>query len=171
MKVRETDGEQLCFDNYNPDDLEKVIDTQHRVIKHVKKQNKKKLLSVLIVIDDHADSPEFTRHSKLLHGLFTRGRHNSISTIASTQKFSALHPIIRVNATALIVYRLRSAKEVEAMIEEVSGLITKKELLEIYKLATEEEFNFLYINLVAKNIQNMFYRTFKHNIQFEDEAP
>ena len=82
----------------------------------------------MIVVDDHADDPSFTRQSKLLHALFCRGRHNSISTIVSTQKFAAIHPIIRVNASALIVYRLRNAKELQAFIEEVSGVITKKEL-------------------------------------------
>ena len=120
------------------------------------------MFSVLIVIDDFADEPSFTRQSKLLHSLFTRGRHNSISTIVSTQKFASIHPIIRVNSTALIVYRLRNTKEVEAFLEEVSGLITKKELYEVYKHATEEELCFLYMNLVAKSIKKhvlqVFYR-------------
>jgi hypothetical protein len=35
-------------------------------------------------------------------------------TIVSSQKLYALHPIIRVNATALIVYRLRNQKELDA---------------------------------------------------------
>ena len=169
MKVIESDKEKLYFDSYDPDDLEHIISTQHKVIKHVKAQGKKKLFSVLVVIDDFADDPRFTRQSKLLHSLFVRGRHNSISTIVSTQKFAAIHPIIRVNATALIVYRLRNYKEQEAMIEEVAGLVTKKELLEIYKYATEDEYSFLYINLVAKNIHNMFYKSFQQVIQLEDE--
>ena len=44
------------------------------------------------MIDDFADSPEFSRNSKLLHGLYTRGRHSQISTVVATQKFNALHP-------------------------------------------------------------------------------
>ena len=168
MKVVESDKEKLYFDSYHPEDLEKVISTQSKVIKLVKAAGKKKLFSILIVIDDFADDPTFTRQSKLLHSLFTRGRHNSISTIVSTQKFASIHPIIRVNATALIVYRLRNTKEVEAFLEEVSGLITKKELYEVYKYATEEEYCFLYINLVAKSIKNMFYKNFLERIELED---
>ena len=129
------------------------------------------MFSILIVVDDFADDPSFTRQSKLLHSLFTRGRHNSVSTIVSTQKFNALHPIIRVNATALIVYRLRNYKELEAFVEEVAGMITKKELIEIYKYATEEEYSFSYVNLVAKTTKNMFYQTFCEMIQLEDEEP
>lgn len=168
MKVVESDKEKLYFDSYHFEDLDKIIKTQAAVTKLTKESGRKKLFSILIVIDDFADEPSFTRHSKLLHSLFTRARHNSISTIVSTQKFASIHPIIRVNATALIVYRLRNAKEVEAMIEEVSGLITKKELYEVYKYATEEEFCFLYINLVAKSIKNMFYRCFTERIELED---
>jgi len=105
----------------------------------------------------------------LLHSLFTRGRHNSISTIVSTQKFAAIHPIIRVNATSLIVYRLRNYKELEAFVEEVSGMVSKKELIEIYKTATEEEYSFLYIHLTAKSIKDMFYKNFTTKIELEDE--
>jgi len=162
--------EKLYFDTYNPDDLEHIIETQNKITKHVKKLGRKKLFSILIVVDDFADSPDFTRKSKLLHSLFTRGRHNSISTIVSTQKFNALHPIIRVNATALIVYRLRNYKELEAFVEEVAGMITKKELVEIYKYATEEEYSFLYVNLVAKTVKEMFYKRFNCLIQLEDDT-
>jgi hypothetical protein len=170
MKVREKDNEKLYFDSYRPDDLETIIQTQAKVTKLVKAQGRKKLFSILIVIDDFADDPVFTRQSKLLHSLFTRGRHISISTIVSTQKFAAIHPIIRVNATSLIVYRLRNYKELEAFLEEISGLITKKELNEIYNLATKEEYSFLYVNLTAKNVNNMFYANFKQRIQIEDES-
>jgi hypothetical protein len=168
MRVIENDKEKLYFDHYNPSDLEKIIDTQHKVIKLVKTQGRKKLFSILVVIDDFADDPSFTRQSKLLHSLYTRGRHNSISTIVSTQKFAAIHPIIRVNATSLFVYRLRNRKELEAFLDEVSGLVSKKELLEIYNLATADEYNFLYCNLTAKNIKDMFFKNFTSRIQLED---
>ena len=85
------------------------METQHKVVKMMKAANRAMLLSVLVVIDDFADDPICTRQSKLLHSLFTRGRHNSISTIVSTQKFASIHPIVRVNAVALIVYRKRLA--------------------------------------------------------------
>ena len=70
------------------------------------KKEIKKLLQILIIIDDFADDSSFSRQSKLLHALFTRGRHSQISTIVATQKFTALHPIIRVNASELFVFRL-----------------------------------------------------------------
>jgi hypothetical protein len=169
LKATENDSEKLYFDTYDPNDLENIIETQNKVTKFTKKQGKKKLFSILIVIDDHADDPKFARHSKLLHSLFTRGRHNSISTIVSTQKYNAIANIVRVNATALIVYKLRNYRELEAFLEENGALVDKKTLLDIYRQATDEEYSFLYLNLAAKNINEMFYKTFKHSIQVTDE--
>ena len=121
MKIIENDKDKLYFDHYDSNDLEHIIDTQHKVIKLMKAQNIKKLFPILVVIDDFADDHVFARQSKLLHSLHTRGRHNSISTIVSTQQFAAIHPILRVHATSPIVYRLRSNKELESFLEEVSG--------------------------------------------------
>ena len=98
---------------------------KHKVIEYQKKQDHKKLFSIMVVIDDFADDPKFSRHSKILHALYTRGRHNSISTITATQKFAAIAPIIRVNATELYVYRLRNYKDLETFVEEVSAITDK----------------------------------------------
>ena len=165
MKVSDKDKEKFYFNNYNPEDLENIIETQHKIIKMLKASNRKKLFSILIAIDDFSDDPSFTRQSKLLHSLFTRGRH---TTIVSTQKFAATHPIIRVNATSLIVYRLRNQKELDAMVEEVAGLIGKKELIEIYKIATADEYSFLYVNLAARNVNETVYKNFTGRITLED---
>ena len=62
--------EKLYFDGYNPSDLDHVIETQHKIIKMRKAAKRTKLCSVLVVIDDFADDPIFTRQSKLLHACF-----------------------------------------------------------------------------------------------------
>ena len=115
----------------------------------MKQQNYSNIYQILIVIDDFADDPVFSRHSKLLHALFTRGRHSMISTIVSTQKYRAISNIIRVNATNLYVFRLRNAGDLEAFVEEVSAVATK-ELLHLYQVATEEPYSFLFVMLNAK---------------------
>ena len=119
------------------------------------------MFQVLIIIDDFADDPRFVRSSKLLHSLYTRGRHSYISVITATQVFNALHPIIRKNATDLYVYKLRNNKDLESLIEELSALAPKKVLLEMYSLATTEPYSFWYINLMAKKISDMFYIRFE----------
>ena len=100
-----------------------------------------------VIVDDFADESSFSRHSKLLHSLYTRGRHNPISTITATQAFTALSTLIRKNATELYIYRLRNYRDLETFIEEVSALYPKKALLELYDIATAEPYSFLYVNL------------------------
>jgi hypothetical protein len=156
MKVVHSDEEPIYFDHYDPEALSNIIEVQHKITNYMKKQNKTKLFSILIIIDDFADSPEFSRHSKLLHALYTRGRHSMISTITATQKFSSIHPLIRVNATELYIYRLRNHKDLETFIDEVSAVADKKTLMELYNLATSEPYSFLYVKLTAKTKNDMF---------------
>ena len=78
----------------------------------------------------------------------------------ATQTFDALHPIIRVNASELFVFRLRNNQDLQTFLDEVSALIDKSTLLEMYRLATKEAYSFLYIKLTAKDINDMFYIKF-----------
>ena len=133
----------------------------------MKQQNYSKIYQILIVIDDFADDPVFSRHSKLLHALFTRGRHSMILTIVSTQKYRAISNIIRVNATNLYVFRLRNAGDLEAWIDEVSAITDKKTLLQLYQMATTEPYSFLFIKLNAKKVSEMFYMRFDKKLIVE----
>ncbi len=92
-----------------------------------------------------------------------------ISTITATQKFSAIHPIIRVNATELFIYRLRNYRDLETFIEEVSAVYDKKTLMDMYNLATEEPYSFMYVALTAKKKEDMFFVRFDKKIMINDE--
>ena len=63
---------------------------------------------------------------------------------------------------------MRNNKELESFLEEVSGLTGKKELLSIYKVATEDEYNFLYVNLAARKVSEVFYKNFTGRIELEE---
>jgi len=97
MKVDHTEEEPIYFDHYDPAQLQKVITTQHKVSEFMKKRNAKSIYQVLVVVDDFADEPSFSRHSKLLHSLYTRGRHTFISSLTATQAFTAISPLIGKN--------------------------------------------------------------------------
>ena len=58
---------KTIFDNYNPVELKAIIDKQHNVTRYLKSQGHTKMFQILVVIDDFADRPEFTRQSKPLH--------------------------------------------------------------------------------------------------------
>ena len=110
-----------------------------------------------------------------------RGRHNAINIITATQKFNALSPIIRVNSRQLVFLRLRNYKEIETMVEELSAVLMKKSsvadtknlaeakklLLEVYNIATEEPYSFLFINLMKPDVNDMFYKRFDAKLVFD----
>ena len=54
------------------------------------------------------------------------------------------------------------------IIEEVSALIDKKSLMEIYSLATSEPFSFLTVDLTAKKKDDIFMGKFDKKITIED---
>ena len=87
--------------------------------------------------------------------------------MTATQKFNAIHPVIRVNATELYVYRLRNQEDLDTLIDEVSAVLDKKTLLNIYKQCTAEPYSFLYIKLTAKTINDMFMHRFDQKVTFE----
>ena len=91
-----------------------------------------------------------------------------ISTIVATQKFVAIHPIIRTNATELFIYRLRNQKDLDAFLEELSALYDKKTLLKLYQYATDAPYSFLYVKLTASNKDGMFYKNLSKKLSVTD---
>ena len=66
--------------------------------------------------------------------------------------------------THLFVYRLRNASDLEAWIEEISGVYDKKTLHQLYTLATDKPHSFLYINMMARDKTKMFYLNFEKRL-------
>ena len=128
----------------------------------MKNTKKKKVYSNLIVVDDHADDTKFVRYSKLLHGIFTRGKHDAISVICSTQKYNVLAPIIRLNANSLHIFRLKNASELMSFIEENSAVLDKEGLIRMYHTAVgDAPYSFMYVNTNSKDINKMWYIRFE----------
>ena len=97
----------------------------------------------------------------MLNTLLVRGRHMQISTFMSVQKMRLAGSILRVNAQALCVFRLRNRLELDAIIEELSAVYDKNTLMEMYELVTREPYSFWYIHLAAKRREDMFFLRFE----------
>lgn len=166
-EITNNDEEQFYFDHYDEDALSNIINTQRKIIEYQKKHNHNKLFSILIVVDDFADDAKFSRNSRLLHSQFTRGRHSQISTIVATQKFNAISPIIRVNASDLYVFRLRNYGDLQAFLDEVSAIAPKDIILEMYRMATDEPFSFLTVKLTSKDKNKIFMIRFDKQLTFD----
>jgi hypothetical protein len=148
--------EETYFEDYNPARLQEIIETHKQVIEVAKQKKLRKLPGILLIIDDHADNPAFSKSDKLLHACFTRGRHHQISTVVSTQKLRAIANIVRTNATSQIIFRLRSQLELDSAIEEISAVYPKQVIEEMYRVATEEPYSFLTVILNAPTPDKMF---------------
>ncbi len=63
----DTKKEKLFYDHYDAEALENIVSTQHKLAEHMKTKEHTKIFQILIIVDDFADDPTFSRHSKLLH--------------------------------------------------------------------------------------------------------
>ena len=123
----------------------------------------KKGFGCLIVLDDLADARRNVMQSgRLVDHLFIVARRWGVSSILSTQKLRLplISPCVRVNVTAVLVWRLRSKYEKTQYLEEYSALVPKEVLETMYDEATSIPFNFLFVNTLAKSIDHMFYSSF-----------
>ena len=102
---------------------------------------------------------------------FVKARHWGVSIILSTQKLKLplISPTVRVNLTALFVWRLRNQSDLwEGFIYEYSALVSKEKLYEAYQLAVSKPYNFLYVNLLARDVNNMFFSGFTQRFEMDD---
>jgi hypothetical protein len=125
---------------------------------------------VLFLIDDWADSGEKVMHSStnVLTSLFVRGRHLGAACWLLTQKNRVVSLICRTNYCWMLIWRLRSAKERDQILEELDALMDRKILLQLYLTATAEKHSFWYINLLNEQ-DAMFYKNFEHRMVLIDK--
>ena len=168
-ELTKTKDEQIYYQDFDGEAVQHILTTQKNIIDHQKKDPKtKKLFSILLIFDDVADNKAI-HNNQALNSCFTRGRHSQISTILSTQKYNAVSTIIRTNMDSMYLFRLRNANDLSSVVDELSALLDKKVLLEVYMKATEERYSFLSIKLTSPTINDMFYVKFQSKILIHDE--
>ena len=128
------------------------------------------MFGLLCIVDDFADDASIMhkRSGSVLNRLFLSGRHHSISTIVSVQKLSMVSTPIRVNATGMLLFKVRARNERDAAENFVSALVNPQEFRALYKAATDEPYSFLYIKLNAKSINDTFFIRFEKRVTFSD---
>ena len=180
LKV-DTKKEKVYFDEFVQQDMEEVMELQHKISKYQKDHDFKQLFSTLIILDDFIGDSKFSKHNSILNALFVRARHNGLNVIASSQKFNAISTVARTNARQLYFFRLRNYKEIQSMVEELSAILIKRKLLsneknladakntllEIYNVATQEQYSFLFVNLMKQNINEIFHVRFEKKIMVD----
>ena len=159
------DEEQCFFHEFDHAAINKIVDDQHKLtIRMKEKKGNKKLFNILVVIDDWSDDPSVLHNQgkNVLNTLFTRGRHQNISCWISAQKLTTISTVIRTQTQFYCIGRLRSNKELQAILEEISATYPVKTLQRLYDYATEQPHGFLYINLSTNPRE--FYSQFTHRL-------
>ena len=125
-------------------------------------KGQKWLPNILIIISDHADNPkQVHRAGSVLETLMVRSRHFGVSCWVDSQCLKLIAPSSRLNITGMVIFRLRSSHDLQGFIDEYSALgIDKKMLSEIYRTATKAKYSFLFVNMLADSIDNMFFKCF-----------
>ena len=171
-KLKIEDESIWCRDWWDQEWLQDIYDTQTAIIKEMKKQKLKRLYGICVCLDDIADL-------KVCHGshsdtsilplLAMRGRHSGISWFCLVQKWTALAPAVRTQLQCLLLWRLRNKKELDLILDELSALYPKHVLMKFFEISTSESYSFMYVDLTAKQKENMFYKGFHTRLTVKDK--
>jgi hypothetical protein len=149
--------EKTIFDEFDSEALQEQVSTQMKVAELAKKRGMKEIPQVLWIIDDFADDERIMHNNhNALASIAIRSRHYGGSLWASSQKYRALANIIRVNLSALFIWPSPNTKERKAIIEELAGHHSEKDIEEMLQHVARKPHAFLFANLKAKNPDDMF---------------
>ena len=114
------------------------------------------MAGILFLFDD-LGADGVMKHNKLLDRLFTQGRHIFASTLIAQQSWKMASSIQRSQATLVIYGRPRSDLDKKKFIEENGSLAGgDKNLEEMLKIATEEKYGFLTLDLLQQERSKRF---------------
>ena len=168
-KMADPKKEQLMFEDLDQAALGKILEEQRQITEECRKR-KIKAPQVCVILDDLADRGDILTKRQggdkgsWLISLATRGRHLGVTWIISSQVLNLVGSVIRKNVRCLAIWRLRNHREIETIWEELSGIYSKDEILELYKHATSEAFSFLFVRLDARTRDNMFWLRFEKRL-------
>ena len=149
--------EKTFFDEFDSVALKEQVDTQMAVAELAKTRGLKKIPQVIWIFDEFADDERIMHNNhNIIASLAIRSRHFGGNLFVSTQKYRALANVIRVNLSALFVWPSPNAKERKAVIEELAGHYTEKDIEQMLNQIARTPHAFLFANLKASNPDDMF---------------
>ena len=180
LHLKQDDQEEpFVFTNLDEDVLMKIFNANAQVVSKEKIQrkedhSKEPLSSFLWIIDDLSDSPALRqRNESTLNKLVTTGRHSGQSVWINVHALSAVSPLIRKNASMLVIFKISNHKEYEMLKDEYSHLVGKDEFDEIYHIAVGKgapAYSFLTILPHEQDESKMFLARFDSRISVESDS-
>ena len=161
------DESDVFFKDWNEGAISEQLDVFKRKVQALKDKGSKDLPTCIVIVDDFSDNPAVLHRGQLLNQLATRARHYQTALWVSAQKFSTLSPVVRTQIRFMCLGKLRSESELKGVLESISAVLPRKMMEAVYRKATAEPHSFLYINLMASDINEMFMVRFEHKIRFQ----
>jgi hypothetical protein len=142
--------EENIKNDFTQEDLDHIIEVRKNLIKDKGIEYVAKNSRMLIILDDVIASTSFLMSSSALK-MFALLRHYLCSVIVLTQSYNKIPRALRLNCNAIAVFPA-SQSEVEVLINEItpSG-IKKRDFEKVIEYATNEPYQFLFINNHAKS--------------------
>jgi hypothetical protein len=159
--------EDFCHEEFDQDFIRKIMEDQKKSNTYLRKIGAKRLLSCALIIDDFGDNASVVKaSSSVVNSLFTRGRHLMISCFLLLQRFRLASNTIRFNAMSILVHRLNSQLDLEALAEEFAAVTNgKNNFFQIYRRAIEQPHGFLDISTGS---EPRFFSSFHSEFRIRD---
>jgi hypothetical protein len=143
---------ESCFFHGNEvvAEIRKLLDKNKEVVDLLDEHGKMKTLAdrILIIADDQVGSDLFVGPlKKYFVGANTRHRHHSASIVMVSQGYKEIPKTIRTGWTCLLIYKIGNMKELEVIYEEFPMDLGWDEWYELYREATNEKHDFLFIDM------------------------
>ena len=173
-KEDEFDGiipEDCFIDDYEPDDLAKILEEQQKMMELLQAHGKTKHLAnrMLIIFDDLVGSSLYSgSRANPFKKLNTNHRHYSTSILMVSQAYKEIQKTVRTNFTCLIVFEIFNEKETEAIMEEYPMGMKKDQWYQAYEYCVKLPHSFLFYNIMKpKELRLM--RNFSEIVFFKNE--
>jgi hypothetical protein len=134
---------KLCFNEYREEVLQKVLDRQSNDIAIKLSNDKHKVPSVLVILDDVLQHETEFRQSVALRTLFTAGRHFNLSCILATQYSKAIPPTFRQNADLVVLFFVFSQEQMKIFFDEYGTLLDRTEFNSLLEQVTKDHIAFV----------------------------
>jgi hypothetical protein len=133
---------------------EEFLENLDVVIRNILKEqkehhDKEEPIDTLLILDDCLAYLK----NKSLSYLSTKNRHYGLSMIVTSQYYKKIDPVIRANATHWLFFKTNVEKEHMNVVEDMNSF---PKFEEHYKVATNEPYSFLFVNMLKMSLHKKF---------------
>ncbi|MBC8398843.1 MAG: hypothetical protein H8E16_17305 [Flavobacteriales bacterium] len=152
------------YSEYSDAHLQSIIDYQDSIPKAQRPK-------ISVIFDDFIAFPNVHKNS-LMFKIATSYRHHNIGLLLyNTQMLKYLPPVVRASANYVILSQNSNMKQIEALSEEYGGTYGVEKWKQIYSIATNEPYGFLYMDLYGFTGSNNNPKAYSNFNKLLYEAP